>query len=1184
MSAPGEPTAGRIHVILSTDTDLLALRTAVEGLPDGFPAVTAATTWAPDPIGDLDDVSCVLVRLLGGRRAWPEGFERLRVECTRRGVALLAFAGEAVPDAELTAASSVPSATITEAFAYLVHGGPANLGNFLRFVADTVFFDGWGFEPPSPVPAYGVWREPDPAGTGPVVAVVFYRAHLVAGNTQFIDDLCAAIGAAGGRPLALWCYSLRDQAARPIVEILRRHGARALVTTVLAAGGAAAAAGTPGARGGLEGEGWDVSDLAELDIPIVQAPSAGRSSEEWAASAAGLGPYDVTSGVAIPELDGRIIAPAFAFSEVVDDGDQLGTSVRAYRSVPDRAARVAALAVRLAALGAKAPSNRRVAIVLSAYPTKRSRLGNAVGLDTPASALAILDALSDAGYRVEARPRDGDALMAALADGLTYDAEDLTDAQLDMAVGGMPVGRYCEWFATLPDSAREELESVWGPPPGRQRVHAGQLVFSGLDLGNVLVAIQPPRGYGDDPVAVYHSPSLPPAHHYLAFYRWLDDVWGADAIVHLGKHGTLEWLPGKAVGLSAGCWPDVALGDVPLFYPFVVNDPGEGTQAKRRGHAVVIDHLIPPMTRADTYDDLARLEQMFDEHAQLQSLDPSKLPALRERIWALLREANLHEDLGLSEVPLDDRFDEVVLAVDGYLCTLKDAQIRGGLHVLGSVPAGDTLVDLVLAITRLPQGRVPSLRHEVASQLGLDPDDPLHLDRIERECRSRVVAAAARGWVDGAGSPTLEWVCDWLVPALRRAGEEIANLLAGLDGRYVPAGPAGALTRGCAHVLPTGRNFYSVDPKALPTELAWEVGKKLADAVLLRHLEEEGRYPETVGLVLWGTAAMRTQGDDVAEALALLGVRPVWEERSRRVVGLEPVPLVELARPRIDVTLRISGFFRDAFPAMVELLDDAVELVAGLEEPPAHNFVRAHGAEDPRVFGPAPGGYGVGILSLLEGRNWRSDEDLAAVYVCWSGWSYGRRGFALPAVEAMQRRFAAIDVAVKNQDNREHDIFDSDDYLQEHGGMVATIRSLTGRDPKAWFGDSANPARPLVRSLAEEAARVVRTRVVNPKWLEAMRRHGYKGAFEMAATVDYLLGYDVTAHVAQPWMYERVAQAYVADPENREFLERSNPWALRSIVERLFEAEERGRWKPDGATDEMLRRALLEADGWEESR
>ncbi len=1212
-----------IKLILTTDTEILALRTAVEGLPAGFPAVTATTTWAPDPIGDLDGVRAVLVRLLGGRRAWKDGFDRLRAECQERGIPLLAFSGEAVPDAELAALSTAPSATVTEAFAYLVHGGPANFEHLLRFVADTVCFGGWGFEAPAPVPAFGVWRRPAPlagpagvtgagvgaagvrsAGVGggedeahdrPVVGIVFYRAHLVAGNTQFVDDLCDAVEEKGGRPLALWCYSLRDESSQPVIDELRASGARVLITTVLAAGGAAAGAGTPGGAGGMDGEGWDVARLSELDIPVIQAPSAGRSREDWGASDAGLGPYDVTSGVAIPELDGRIIAPAFAFNEVVDDGDDLGTAVRAYRSVPDRVERVAGLALRHARLGIRPVEERRVAIVLSAYPTRRSRLGNAVGLDTPASALVLLDALAAAGYRVEDRPSDGDTLMSRLADGLTYEAESLTGPQLGQAVGRLAGERYSEWFATLPSDAREELEAAWGPAPGAHRVHDGDLVFSGIEVGNVLIAIQPPRGYGDDPVAVYHSPALPPAHHYLAFYRWLEDVWGADAVVHLGKHGTLEWLPGKAVGLSAGCWPDAALGDLPLFYPFVVNDPGEGTQAKRRAHAVVIDHLLPPMTRADTYDDLARLEQLFDEYALLQTMDPSKLPALRERIWELLRTAAIDQDLGLTNVDLDDTFDEVILEVDGYLCSLKDAQIRGGLHTLGDAPANDVLLDLVLVITRLRHGRIPSLRSEAAAALGLDADDPLQLDDVEATARGWLEAVAANRWTLPAACPdggpwgesqreVLRWICDWLVPNLRRATDEVDHLLAGLEGRYVPAGPSGALTRGCAHVLPTGRNFYSVDPKALPTELSWEVGQKLAAEVLARHLEEEGCYPETVGLVLWGTAAMRTQGDDVAEALALLGVRPAWEPATRRVVGVEPVPLEELGRPRVDVTLRISGFFRDAFPGLVELLDDAVAMVASLDEPDERNAVRRHGGEDPRVFGPTPGSYGAGILDLLETRDWRSDEDLAAVYIAWSGWSYGRRGFGVPATDAMKRRFAAIDVAVKNQDNREHDIFDSDDYFQEHGGMVATIRSLTGRDPKAWLGDSSDPARPVVRSLAEEAARVVRTRVLNPKWLGAMQRHGYKGAFEMAATVDYLFGYDVTAHVAEQWMYERVTDAYVADPAIRDFFEASNPWALRSIVERLLEAESRGRWKPDHERADVLRKALLEAEGWEESR
>ena len=431
---------------------------------------------------------------------------------------------------------------------------------------------------------------------------------------------------------------------------------------------------------------------------------------------------------------------------------------------------------------------------------------------------------------------------------------------------------------------------------------------------------------------------------------------------------------------------------------------------------------------------------------------------------------------------------------------------------------------------------------------------------------------------------TLRWIATTLVPNLRRATDELAHLLDGLAGRHVPAGPSGAPSRGAAHVLPTGRNFYSVDPKAIPSPLAWEVGRALADRLIERHLAETGRVPTTVGLVLWGTAAMRTTGDDIAEALALLGVRPTWETESRRVTGLEVIPLAELGRARVDVTLRISGFFRDAFPHVIDLVDDAVRLVAALDEPAEMNPVRVAGSDDARLYGPPPGGYGSGILAVIEQRSWRTDADLAEVYLAWSGFAYGRDRHGAAAPDAMRRRFAAIEVAVKNQDNREHDIFDSDDYLQDHGGMIAAVRALSGREPKAWFGDTADPANPKVRSLAEEAARVVRSRVLNPRWIDAMRRHGYKGAFELAATVDYLFGYDATAHVVEDWMYERVTAAYVGDPEIRKFFGECNPWALRSIAERLLEADERGMWQASAGARQVLRDAVLEAEGWEEAR
>jgi cobaltochelatase CobN len=788
------------------------------------------------------------------------------------------------------------------------------------------------------------------------------------------------------------------------------------------------------------------------------------------------------------------------------------------------------------------------------------------------------------------------------------------------------------------------LQEAWGEPPGQVYRHNGSVAVMGLQFGNVFVGIQPPRGFGENPVAIYHDPALAPSHHYLGTYHWLKHVFQADAIVHMGKHGTLEWLPGKGIGLSGSCYPDVALGDIPLIYPFIINDPGEGTQAKRRAHAIIVDHLIPAMMRAETYTDIARLEQLLDEYYQVQTLDPSKLPVIRAQIWELIVQAELHHDLHASEAP--DDFDDFLLHVDGYLCEIKDAQIRDGLHTLGQTPMGEQRIGMVMAMLRLDNGSVRSLRHALADLAGLDyqailaepgarfqgtlpaflmvEQAAIHthsdvLETLEQAGRSLVTALADQGWESarvastvgeqlGASAPevtqTLRFACDMIVPALERTPDEINNILRALDGEYIPAGPSGAPTRGLAHVLPTGRNFYSVDPKTLPSPIAYQVGTDLANSLIEKYLADEGTYPESIGIVVWGTSAMRTHGDDIAEVLALLGVRPVWQEESRRVTGIDVIPLSELGRPRIDVTLRISGFFRDAFPNLVHLVDDAIQTVAALDEPPEQNFVRKHFMADRdtyrasgvaaeaaqerslyRIFGSKPGTYGAGILPLLDERNWRSDQDLAEVYMAWGGYAYTKTAYGSEASNEFKTRFAEIVVAVKNQDNREHDIFDSDDYLQYHGGMVAAIRALSGRDPKAYFGDSSDPSRARVRALADEARRVFRTRVVNPKWIESMQRHGYKGAFEMAATVDYMYGYDATAQVIDDWMYEQLTDRYVLDTEVQQFFRDKNPWALRNIIERLMESVDRGLWQqPDEQQLEQMRRVYLQLEGDLEDR
>ncbi|MFE3646339.1 MULTISPECIES: cobaltochelatase subunit CobN [unclassified Streptomyces] len=1193
-----------ILLLSTSDTDLLSARAATGPVP--YRLANPTRLDVAELPGLLEGTDLVVVRLLGGLRAWQDGLDVLLAADQHRPVVVLT--GEQAPDAQLMEASTVPVGIAAEAHAYLAHGGPANLSQLACFLSDTVLLTGHGFEPPAAAPSWGPLERTPREVTGPTVAVLYYRAHHMSGNTGFVHDLCDQVERAGGRPLPLYVASLR--APEPeLIEELRT--ADAIVTTVLAAGGTKPAE----ASAGGDDESWDAGALAALDVPILQALCLTGSRAAWEENDEGLSPLDAASQIAVPEFDGRLITVPFSFKEIDEDG------LPVYVADAERAARVAGIAVRHARLRHIPAAEKRLALVLSAYPTKHSRIGNAVGLDTPASAVALLRRLQSEGYDFGTEPvpglasGDGDELIYALIEAGGHDQEWLTEEQLARNPVRIPAADYRRWYATLPQELRESVEEHWGPPPGemfldRSRNPEGDIVLAALRRGNLLILIQPPRGFGENPIAIYHDPDLPPSHHYLAAYRWIaasttDGGFGADAMVHLGKHGNLEWLPGKNAGLSAACGPDAALGDLPLVYPFLVNDPGEGTQAKRRVHATLVDHLVPPMARADSYGDIARLEQLLDEYAAISSMDPAKLPAIRAQIWTLIQAAKLDHDLGLEERPDDDGFDDFLLHVDGWLCEVKDAQIRDGLHVLGAAPVGEARVNLVLAILRARQiwggtASLPGLREA----LGLDESAATRTaaDEVEAVARGLVQAMEDADWQPAAvgrvaeGHPTavadiLDFAARQVVPRLAGTTAEIDHAVHALNGGFVPAGPSGSPLRGLVNVLPTGRNFYSVDPKAVPSRLAWETGQALAESLLTRYRDDNGDWPESVGLSLWGTSAMRTSGDDVAEALALLGVRPVWDDASRRVTGLEAVALDELGRPRIDVTLRISGFFRDAFPHVIGLLDDAVRLAAGLDEPADRNFVRAHAQADlaahgderratTRIFGSRPGTYGAGLLQLIDSRDWRTDADLAEVYTVWGGYAYGRGLEGRPAREEMETAYKRIAVAAKNTDTREHDIADSDDYFQYHGGMVATVKALKGKAPEAYIGDSTRPETVRTRTLVEETSRVFRARVVNPRWIEAMRRHGYKGAFELAATVDYLFGYDATTGVVADWMYDKLAQTYVLDPENRAFLQEANPWALHGIAERLLEAESRGMWeKPDAETLAALRDAFLETEG-----
>ena len=850
----------------------------------------------------LGDCDLIVVRLLGSPKDLCSGFERFRAT----GKPMVVVGGEQTPDAALMEMSTVPIGIAAQAHVYLAQGGAENLAQLHGFLSDTVLLTGVGFEPPAQQPVWGELPRPEPAAgdtVRPRVGILFYRAQQAAGNTAYVSALADAVDAAGGVGLPIFATSLREAPA----DLLEHLGTLdALITTVLAAGGTRPAT----ASAGEQDEGWDVRALAALDIPILQGLCLTGDRAWWAGSDEGMSPLDVATQVAVPEFDGRIITVPFSFKELDADG------LPHYVADPERSRRVAEIAVNHARLRHLEPADRKIAILLSAYPTKHSRIGNAVGLDTPVSLIRLLRAMREQGYdlgepgeipgtgelpEVEGEHPDttaGNALIHALIDAGGQDPEWLTSEQLSGQPMRIPAATYRRWLADLPDDLVAAVTHAWGEAPGelfvdRTRDPEGEIVAAALRAGNLVIVVQPPRGFGENPIAIYHDPDLAPTHHYLATYRWLEREFGAHAVVHVGKHGNLEWLPGKTLGMSASCGTDAAIGSMPLIYPFLVNDPGEGTQAKRRAHATIIDHLVPPMARAESYGDIARLEQLLDEYGNVAVMDPAKAPALQGEIWTLIQSAQLHLDLGLEDRPDDDAFDEFVMHVDGWLCEIKDVQIRDGLHVLGQTPTGTTWSTWCwpsCGPTRCSAVRSTACpgcaSRSVSAEDSPTPSGPT---RRRPTARTLVEGMAAAGWavdavddvimdVLGAANPgvsaSLGFACTEVVPRLRRTGDEIAAVLHALDGGYIPAGPSGSPLRGLVNVLPTGRNFYSVDPKAIPSRLAHQTGQAMADSLLQRYLDETGAYPRSVGLSVWGTSAMRTSGDDIAEVLSLLGVLP----------------------------------------------------------------------------------------------------------------------------------------------------------------------------------------------------------------------------------------------------------------------------------------------------------------------
>ena len=1194
-----EQPPAEVLFLTSAGTDLSCLAACLEHLEGWTDRIRALSLSCLEHPAQLDhylsstaqQARLIAVRLLGSRGHWSYGLEQLRL--WQQGAPerhLIILAGTADQNRDLHELGSCDPALADQLAALLREGGGDNIQVFLRAL-DAVLCG----EPPDPAsvviqpladPLPWDWKD----NPGPTVGVVLYRALFQAGDLRLAEALNEALRDQGLRPRLLWVSSLRDPAVQAgVADLMRQQQAELIIAGT-------AFASVQADQAGLGSPLWD-----ELNCPVLQLLSSTRSRDSWLSSSQGLDPMDLSLQVVMPELDARITTRPAAFRSHHSGIGPLATAIPCLEPDGDGLSWIVEHSRRWIELRVTPASERRIAMVLANYPVRDGRVANGVGLDTPDSSVRMLHWLQDDGCWLgpDALPSSGDALMQRLLEGRTNAMEGHHRPPLDH----LPLSLYSEWWGTLPEQARATIEQRWGAPEEACDLEPERgFPVHGIRFGHVVVLIQPDRGYDPDQIADLHSPDLPPPHRYLAQYLWLRQTHGTQVMLHVGKHGSAEWLPGKSVGLSNSCGPQLALGAIPHLYPFIVNDPGEGSQAKRRGHAVVLDHLTPPLGRAGLHGPLQRLEGLLDELVEVRQLGGERGAVLEKSVLQTLVELNWPGLPSLEET-LDqpDKLDQCLDQAETYLCELKESQIRTGLHRYGVTPGGATAAELLIAVARAPRGSLPGLIQAMATKAGLSFDpwqqedgDDLSAEDSDRlhdlGCQRLRRVGDGVAWLeeqalvlvkglihgdptDGLAFPFRQWSMEEPVlkqlrhelwPRLEACGlAEQQAFLKGIRGERIQAGPSGAPSRGRPDVLPTGRNFYSVDLRGLPTEAAWDLGRRSAEQLLDLHLLEQGEPLRHLALSVWGTATMRNGGEDIAQLLALIGVRPVWDGPTRRLVDLEVIPVRLLGRPRVDVVLRISGLFRDAFPQLISWVDQAQNMVALLDEPEADNplagITRLDGPQG-RIYGSAPGAYGAGLQALIDSGAWESRGDLGEAFLQWSQWRYD--GSSDPAQDrpALEAALSKVQVVLHNQDNREHDVLDSDDYYQFQGGLSAAVERVAGQRPDLWFGDHSRQERPRLHRLEKELDKVVRSRLLNPRWIHGMKAHGYKGAFEMGASLDYLFAYDAATDRVPDWCYGALCDEWLSNESTIDFLQRSNPWVLRDMAERLLEASNRGLW------------------------
>jgi len=1260
-------------------------------------------------VDQLENATAVVFWLHGSEESMP-GYDRAVERLREAGVPLVV---KSTGDAYAFEDTTVPGEQRERAYEYLERGGTANIANCLRFLVDEYGDTSREYDGPVTLPTEGVYH-PDHPGASfeelsaqldpgkPTIAVWFYESHWTHENTRYVDAQVRAIEDRGANALPVFCNPASDEPGQEDAEWVTDNwllddAGEPIVDAVCSSFMFSLSMDERGRDASDEGESAEDVFLDRLGVPVVQTVTTMRSRSRYQSSDTGVMGFELALSVALPEFDGNVITHPISGKERTDDEAGIGSAPKQHFPVEDRVDHAARLAVNWARLRHLDNGEKRVAVVLHNYPPSDDGIGTAFGLDSPESTVNLLEELAERGYDMGgeaprasgeasgeqrdprgaqggSRPEDGQALVDRLTSQLTLDdrwvaPEDVREQSVDV----VDPDRYREWFAGTDERFQEQVREEWGDPPDRP------FAIPGVEFGNVLVTVQPPRGFGMDPPKVYHDSDLQPPHDYVAFYKWLRNDFAADAVVHLGTHGSLEWLPGKTVGLNGESAPDQLVDDIPNVYPYIINNPGEGTQAKRRSYAAVVDYLTPVMSNAGTYDELAELEELADRYREAGMEDARTDDG--EHLEDLLRETvadlDLAVELGIAgdidekadvrgpeaagttlaegEVAGDEvAIEELVERVHEYITDVKTTQIRLGLHTMGEPPVDERLVEYLVALTRLENPGAPSLRESVAGVLGIDYDRMLDVpgeyddrlgmtyaeaaDRVYETSLDLVGTLADHGFdvpeseyeagpddevnmnllvvdIDPLGDArvrsgahgdlreVLAYICEEAAPRVHGASEEIPQTADALNGEYVEPGGSGAPTRGGVDLLPTARNFYTLDPRKVPARSAWEVGREVADGVAERHRQEEGAYPEEIGVVAWGTPTVRTRGETIAQVLALMGVEPQWTDAGR-IDGVEPVSLDDLDRPRVDVTTRVSGLFRDAFPAAAGVIHDAVDAVADLDEPPEMNYVKKHVDEEAadladeegidreaardavaaRVFTTRPGGYGAGTNKAVDEGNWEDRSDLAEVYVQWGGYAMGSRGRVSEAHDAFERRLSSVEATVKIEDTAEQDEFDSSDWYAFHGGFISAVSEIAGAEPASYVGDSSDPDNVDVYTNEEKVRKAMRARVLNPEWLDSMEEHGYKGAGDLSTTVDVTLGWDATTGVVSDRLWADVAEKYALDADRQEWLRDVNPWALESITDTLLEAIDRRLWDAGDDTRERLQDLNLRVDGQLEAR